>query len=100
MIRDILEQMIRIEDEDTHILIVYVKPRNKDKVIVYDTDHAGFDIIDDALLFDFWMSDYKSFTIDIDKIKDVTIENFDDNMIIAHLSLDNGNTIMIHFMKD
>lgn len=95
--KDKLEEIIQLEDKSSNILVVYVKPRNKNNVIVYDTDMAAFDIVDNSLLFNF--REYKSFGIDLNNIKDVNIEKFDDNMTIAYLVLTNGNTIMIHFMN-
>lgn len=100
MIRDILEQILQLEDESDGILIVHVKPRNKRKVMIYDTDHAGFDIINNELSFHFWEDEYKDFTTKLDDIKNVNIEQYDGDMAIAHIHLKNGNTIMIHFMNN
>lgn len=94
---DKLEEITQLEDVTNEIFVVYVKPKNKNKVVVYDTGSAAFDIVNNMLVFDFW--EYKSFKIDLNNIKDVSIERFDDNMTIAYILLKNGNTIMIHFMN-
>ncbi len=97
MIKDNLMQVISLQDYSKEILVIYIKPKSKNKVIEYDSDTVAFDIVEDKLLFDFW--DIEGFEIKIDKIKEVRFKKFDDNMKIAYVVLKNGNTIMIHLMN-
>lgn len=96
MIRD-LENVILLQDEYVSQLIIYVKPKNKNKVIIYDTDNSGFDVIGNELCFSFWEEDLKDFNVKLLDIKAVNVEQCD-GITIAFICLRNGNTIMIHFM--
>lgn len=95
--KDKFEEIIQLEDNSDEIIVVFIKPRNKNKVTIYDSG-VGFDIFDNKLKFDFW--EYRSFEIVLGNIKDVNIKNFDDNMTIAYILLKNGNTIMIHYINN
>lgn len=91
----LLQQAIELQETTSGILVIYVKPRNKNNVIVYDTDTASFDIVEDKLIFYFWDDTYKDFHIKLNNIKSVHFEESND-MIISVIHLKNGNTVLVH----
>ena len=97
MIKEELNKAIDLQDEIGNPFIVIHKPRAKEKITIFDSDTAAFDIIEDnTVMFDFW--EIEGFTIALNKIKSVVTKVID-NMTIVYLNLKYGNTIMLHFMK-
>lgn len=96
MIKEDLNKAIDLQEELGNPFIVIHKPKAKEKVTIFDSDTAAFDIVEDTVMFDFW--EIEGFTIALNKIKLVIIEVIDD-MTIVYLKLKYGNTIMLHFMK-
>jgi hypothetical protein len=94
-----LEKAIELQEVSKGQLIICVKPKNKNNVIVFDTDTSCYEIIKNELVLSFGDSSYKDINIRIGSIKSIKIEKYED-MIITFISLKSGNTIMIHsFME-
>lgn len=96
MIKEDLNKAIDLQEELGNPFITIHKPRAKEKITIFDSDTAAFDIVDNEAMFDFW--EIEGFTISLNKIKSVITEVID-NMTIVYLNLKYGNTIMLHFMK-
>ena len=96
MMKAELIKVIDLEEELGSPFITIHKPKAKEKITIFDSDTAAFDISGGNLMFDFW--EIEGFTIALNKIKSV-ITQVIDNMTIVYLNLKYGNTIMLHFMK-
>jgi hypothetical protein len=49
-----LEKVIELQEESAGQLIGYIKPKNKNKIKIYDTDYSAIDIINnDNNIFQF-----------------------------------------------
>lgn len=90
-----LEKAVETQYNSSGQLIIYIKPKNKNSMVIYDTEQSSFDIIENELVFDIWSDTYKDFSIKLDNIKSVNFEEYDD-ITISFICLKNGNTIMIH----
>jgi hypothetical protein len=97
MIKEELNKAINMQEEFGNPFIVVYKPKNKNKIVEFDSDTAAFDIVENTVMFDFWEMD--GFNVKLDKIKSILFEKFSDAMTIVHISLKNKNTVMLHFMK-
>jgi hypothetical protein len=91
-----LTKVIELQEELGNPFITIHKPKAKEKITIFDSDTAVFDIVDNELMFDFW--EIEGFTVNLNKIKSI-ITKVIDNMTIVYLNLKYGNTIMLHFMK-
>ena len=96
MIKEDLNKAIEMQEELGNPFIVIHKPKAKEDIVIYNSDTAAFDIVEDTVMFDFW--EIEGFTISLNKIKSVVTKVID-NMTIVYLNLKYGNTIMLHFMK-
>mgnify|MGYP001011261262 CR=1 FL=1 len=96
MMKEELTKVIELQEELGNPFITIHKPKAKEKITIFDSDTAVFDIVDNELMFDFW--EIEGFTVNLNKIKSI-ITKVIDNMTIVYLNLKYGNTIMLHFMK-
>lgn len=95
MIKEELNRAIDMQDEIGSPFIVVHKPKNKNKIKMYDTDSSAFDIVNDEVIFDFW--DLEGFKVKLENIKSIVFEKFSEAMTIVHIKLNNSNTVMLHF---
>lgn len=98
MIKEELNKAINIQEEFGNPFIVVYKPKNKNKIVEFDSDTAVFDIINDEVVFDFW--DLEGFKVKMENIKSIVFEKFSEAMTIVHIKLKNSNTVMLHFMNN
>jgi hypothetical protein len=96
-VKEELSKAIDLQDELGNPLIVMCKNRAKEKITIFDSNTAVFDIVNNEVLFDFW--EIEGFSIKLDKIKSVITEVID-NMTTVYLKLKYGNTVMLHFMSN
>lgn len=96
-VKEELNKAIDLQDELGNPFIVIYKPKAKEDIVMFDSDTAAFDIVEDTVMFDFW--EIEGFTISINKIKSIVTKVID-NMTIVYLNLKYGNTIMLHFMNN
>ena len=98
MIKEDLNKAIKMQDEFGNPYIVIHKPKEKNKIIEFDSDTAAFDIVEDSVMFDFW--EIEGFTVKLDKIKSIIFETAIKEMTVVHIGLKNGNTVMLHFLHN
>ena len=98
MIKEELNKAINMQEEFGNPFIVVYKPKNKNKIVEFDSDTAVFDIINDEVVFDFW--DLEGFKVKMENIKSIVFEKFSEAMTIVHIKLKNSNTVMLHFMNN
>jgi hypothetical protein len=98
MIKEELNKVIDLQEEFGNPFIVIHKPKAKEKITIFDSDTAVFDIVENELIFDFW--EIKGFKTKLDKIKSILFEKFSEEMTIVHIGLKNKNSIMLHFMNN
>ena len=98
MIKEELNKVIDLQEEFGNPFIVIHKPKSKEKITIFDSDTAVFDIVENELIFDFW--EIKGFKTKLDKIKSILFEKFSEEMTIVHIGLKNRNSIMLHFMNN
>lgn len=96
MIKEELNKVIDLQDEIGNPFITIHKARSKEKVTIFDSDTAAFDIVEDTVMFDFW--EIEGFSLNLDKIKSIVTKVID-NMTIVYLNLKYGNTVMLHFIS-
>lgn len=96
MIEEELNKAIDMQEEFGNPFIVIHKPKNKNKIVEFDSDTAVFDIVEDKVMFDFW--EIEGFNIKMIDIKSVVFENAFTDMTTTHIKLKNGNTIMLNFL--
>lgn len=96
MIKEDLNKAIDLQEELGNPFITIHKPKAKEKITIFDSDTAAFDIVEDTVMFDFW--EIEGFTIKLERIKSIVTKVID-NMTIVYLNLKYGNTIMLHFTK-
>jgi len=96
MIKEELNKVIDLQEELGNPFITIHKPKAKEKITIFDSDTAVFDISGDDLLFDFW--EIEGFSVSLNKIKSV-ITQVIDSITMVYINLKYGNTIMLHFMN-
>lgn len=97
MIKEEVNKAIDLQEEFGNPFIIIHKPKNKTKIVEFDSDTAAFDIMDDIVMFDFW--EIKGFNVKMEDIKSVVFENAFTEMTTVHIKLKNGNTVMLNFLS-
>ena len=98
LIKEELNKAIDLQEEFGNPFIVIHKPKAKDKITIFDSDTAAFDIVKNELMFDFW--EIEGFKVKLDKIKSVIFEKFSEEMTTVHIKLKNNNAVMLNFLHN
>jgi len=98
LIKEELNKAIDLQEEFGSPFIVIHKPKAKDKITIFDSDTAAFDIVKNELMFDFW--EIEGFKVKLDKIKSVIFEKFSEEMTTVHIKLKNNNAVMLNFLHN
>lgn len=97
MMKEELNKAIELQEEFGNPVIIIYRPKNKNKIVEFDSDTAVFDIVEDTVMFDFW--EIEGFNIKMSDIKSVVFKNAFTEMTTVHIKLKNGNTVMLSFMN-
>lgn len=90
-----LNKVIDLQEELGNPFIMIYKPKAKEKIVIFDSDTAAFDISEENLIFDF--CEIEGFSIKLKDIKSVVFENVFTEMTTVHIKLKKGNTVILNF---